>query len=204
MLYLSPAFTAVFQVALACLTLPNPSTLLTTLELLRDVLGHDSLDSAPSSFSSGASTPSLHVPSGPAGYVAMCPAIRTAVQAHGFQLCQLLLTGLLVEFPEDAVSTVVTLFALLSTRFPDAVKVWVPPIAEGLPSKAASPNDRAAFVAKFNRSVPDARHGPDDELMVLRLQRHGRGEAQLCQGRAHVAHPRLEAGPAEERRPARL
>ncbi|GAA6005186.1 hypothetical protein JCM10207_002891 [Rhodosporidiobolus poonsookiae] len=143
-IFLSGAFPAAFQSTLTALTLPSVRTVLTALDTLRAVVGHDSLHYDPSDphFS-----PAQH-----AAFPAYIAAIRAVVESTALQLVQLLL-DVLVGGGEDEPYNVLTILRLLSIQFPTALAQTVPPAVELLPLKAAGPAEKAEFLTRFGGAI---------------------------------------------------
>jgi transportin-3 len=143
-MFLSPAFPAAFQSSLTALTLPSVRIVLTALDTIRAVIGHDSLHYDPSDphFS-----PAQH-----AVFPSYVAAIRAVVEASSVQLIQLLL-DVLVGGGEDEPHNVLTILRLLSIQFPTVLAQTVPSGIELLGSKAVGPTEKAEFLNKFNAYI---------------------------------------------------
>ncbi|BGP13168.1 hypothetical protein JCM10213_000252 [Rhodosporidiobolus nylandii] len=175
-IFLSTAFPAAFQSTLTALTLPAPRIVLTALDTIRGVVGHDSLHYEPSD-------PHLspHQHAVFPGYVA---AIRAVVEAASVQLVQLLL-DVLVGGGEDEPYSVLTILRLLSIQFPTVLAQTVPPAVELLPAKAAGPAERAEFLSKFNAAIvsQNPNQVKDAFTWLLRTSRKSRDRARDVQDR---------------------
>lgn len=134
LLLLSPSLSAVFQTLLSSTTLLAPQIVLSTLDALRGIVGHESLQS-PSPF--------------PAAFGS---AIRTVVDGASGALIPALL-GLLVDGFEDAATNILTILRLLAVQFPMQLTREVPLAVEQLPGKTVSGAERAEFLTKFTGCV---------------------------------------------------
>jgi transportin-3 len=142
---LSNAFPAAFQSVLTALTLLTPQIVLTALDALRDVIGHEAL----SWDSSNPPQLSPYEQRKYQNYPQFQAAIRAVVEASAVQLVQLLL-DVLVGGGEDEPYTVITILRMLSIHFPTVLAANVPVSLEQLPTKAAAATEKAEFLAKFN------------------------------------------------------
>lgn len=142
-LFLSPTFPGAVQSTLSTLTLLTPQTVLAALDVIRAIIGHDSLQYDPSD-------PSM------AGYVAVYPmyaqSIRTVVDAVSLQLVGILLDSLVAAL-EDTTSNVLTVFRMLSVQFPNQLAAGIPSAVEALSSKVVSSEEKNEFLIKFQSYV---------------------------------------------------
>lgn len=146
---LSTAFPSAFQSVLTALTLLTPQIVLTALDALRDVIGHEALSWDPSN---AAQLPPFQQQKFQ-NYPQFSMAIRAVVEASAVQLVQLLL-DVLVGGGEDEPYTVITILRMLSLQFPSVLAANVPVAVEQLPTKAAGPSEKVEFLEKFNAYVP--------------------------------------------------
>lgn len=128
LIFLSPAFPSAFQSVLTTLTLPSARIVMSALEVIRAIVGHDALEAASSPFA---------------------PPIRAVVESTAQQSIPLLL-DVLVGGGEDEPYNVLTILRLLSLQFPTLLAATVPPAIELLPVRAASQQEKADFLNRFN------------------------------------------------------
>ncbi|GAA5857671.1 hypothetical protein JCM8547_004324 [Rhodosporidiobolus lusitaniae] len=147
-MFLSPAFPAAFQSSLTALTLPSPRIVLSALDTIRAVVGHDALHYSPSDPESEA----YFSPSQRAVFPAYVAAIRAVVEASAVQLVQLLL-DVLVGGGEDEPHNVLTILRLLSIQFPTVLAQTVPSAVEVLGLKTVGPAEKQEFLGKFNNAI---------------------------------------------------
>ncbi|CAO1616063.1 unnamed protein product [Sympodiomycopsis kandeliae] len=161
-LVLSPIFPHAFTTAVTALTLVQPEVIGRALEFLRNIIGHDALAATlggPSAAalgvdSNGHSQGSNASLSSPQEQTALGNAIQSTISSQGLPLVSLLLEGLVTTFPSDQIHTVVILFRILSTGFPQAItQEWITPAVEALPASAVSNVEKGKFVEKFVASV---------------------------------------------------
>lgn len=119
----SPAFPTAFRIAVASLALIHSDIIFASLDLLRGIIGHDSLD------------PSLKNP--PPKFPGYAASIRQVVNAEGTQLTARLLSGLVNDFPEETVAMVVTIFRMLAVLWPEQLLSWFPAAVNSTPMPAS-------------------------------------------------------------------
>lgn len=139
-IFLSPAFPSAFQSVLTALTLPSVRVVITALDAIRAVVGHDALEPNHAS-------PDVQ---------AFAPPIRAVVESTAQQSIPLLL-DVLVGGGEDEPYNVLTILRLLSVQFPTVLASTVPPAVELLPARAASPAEKADFLQRFTSWVASVR-----------------------------------------------
>lgn len=144
LLFLSPVFPAALQSTLSTLTLMSPQIVLTALDVIRSVIGHESLQHDPATDRDS----SPFVPQ----YPLYAAAIRAAMDTVSFQLVGILL-DVLVGGYEDTSSNVLTVFRLLSMQFPAQLAAAIPAALESMPIKVASQAEKEEFLLKFNTYV---------------------------------------------------
>jgi transportin-3 len=66
--------------------------------------------------------------------------------ANGFQLMGSLLDGLLGNFPEESLSTVISLFRHVADQWPAEFAGWLPPLMQGLPGNLCTEQMKTKFV----------------------------------------------------------
>ncbi|GAA5966217.1 hypothetical protein JCM21900_003336 [Sporobolomyces salmonicolor] len=175
-IFLSPAFPAAFQSTLAALTLLSPQVVLTALDAVRAIVGHDSLHYDPSD---PHLSPAMHT-----AYPNYVAAIRAVVEATSVQLLQLLL-DVLVGGGEDEPYNVLTILRLLSIQFPMVLAANVSAAVELLPAKVAGPAEKAEFVNRFNSAITaqNPNQVKDAFTWLLRTSRKSRERARVLEDR---------------------
>jgi len=118
-IFVSPAFALSFRCAMAGLTVVHSDIIFASLDLFRSILTHDCLDQGASSRNSK--------------FTLYASAIRNAMDKEGLQIAGCLLNGLVGDFPEDAASTVVSIFRSLVFNWSNQILIWLPPVLEQLP-----------------------------------------------------------------------
>jgi transportin-3 len=161
----SSCFHQSFPLVLTCLEFVDPEPVFTSLNYVRQILGHSSLElQAAASSSSGAGgkpgsttnkpgSNQMAVPVAPAGYDVFAQSINQVVSQNGYLLSEVLLRRTLTDFPEDSLSTVIILFRLLADFFPTQLATWVPSVVERLSPKVATIPDREKFLVAFKQLV---------------------------------------------------
>ena len=137
-LFPSQAFPVAFRTAMAGLTLIQSDIVFVCLDLIRDILTHDSLD-----------PPAVPPPKFPI-YAA---AIKSVVDKEGLDLTGLLLTGLVGDFPSDSASSVITIFRVLAKLWPSQLLAWLPTVLQQLPSNTTPDQVKQAFLAEVTQYV---------------------------------------------------
>lgn len=121
---------------MASLTLVHSDIIFGTLDLFRVIFTHDCLQ------------PGVQQPPKFPIYAA---AIRGVVEKEGFAFVGYLLAGLVGDFPEDSISSVVSVFRVISAIWTAELLSWLPPVLEQLPT-ATSPNQaKSQFMADVTR-----------------------------------------------------
>lgn len=162
----SHCFDQSFPIVLTCLEFLDPEPIFTSLNYVRQILGHSSLELLSQSSTSGTTASTLvtsttdnpvNAPSAPAGYILLAQSIQKIIDQYGYLLCDVLLRRVLTDFPEDCLSTVLIVFRLLSLYFPVGLSNWIPGIVERLPAKVASINDRQTFLVALKQALEQNR-----------------------------------------------
>lgn len=164
LIFLSPAFPSAFQSVLTALTLPSVRVVITALDAIRAVVGHDALEDPSSPFAA---------------------PIRAVVESTAQQSIPLLL-DVLVGGGEDEPYNVLTILRLLSMQFPTLLAQTVPPAIELLPVRAASQQEKAEFLSRFSGAItaPNPNQVKDAFTWLLRTSRKSRDRARdLGEGR---------------------
>ncbi|MBW0475818.1 hypothetical protein O181_015533 [Austropuccinia psidii MF-1] len=173
MIISSPCFAPSFPVVLTSLEFFAPGPLSATLNYIREILGHSSLENT--------SMNGVDTPVAPAGFTLLAQAIQSLIIQHGYPLCEILLRRLLTDFPEDTVSSVIALFRLLSDRFPNEISAWLPVVAENLPERAISFNEKQKFLSALREALSQRRSDLVKEaiLSIVKVSRRERARRQF-------------------------
>ncbi|OAV86584.1 hypothetical protein PTTG_29823 [Puccinia triticina 1-1 BBBD Race 1] len=154
-----------FPLVLTCLEVFDPEPIFTSLNYIREILGHSSLElQAAASSSSGAGgkpgsatsnaapgSNQMSIPVAPAGYDLFAQSINQLVPQNDYLLSDILLKRTLTDFPEDCLSTVIILFRLWADFYPTQLASWVPSVIERLPPKVATIPDKEKFLLAFKQ-----------------------------------------------------
>lgn len=124
----SSLFPMVVRIAVVSLTVVHSDIIFASLDLMRSILTHDSLD--PSVVNSSTRNP-------PPKYLAYAASIRQVVNTEGPQFTSNLLAGLVNDFPEESISTVITIFRMLAVLWPQQLASWLPQVLDQLPVAAS-------------------------------------------------------------------
>ncbi|KAI9445107.1 ARM repeat-containing protein [Lactarius indigo] len=136
----SSAFPASFHIALAALTLIHTDTIFASLDLIRMILTHDCLNSAP-------------LEPLPPKFPLYANAIHQAIDKEGFEFTSLLLTGLVGDFPEETASTIVTLMRVLASLWPIQLQQWIPVILQRLPVSSVPEEAKVRFMKDLGDAI---------------------------------------------------
>ncbi|KAK0538574.1 Nuclear import receptor [Tilletia horrida] len=165
-LYLSPVFPDAFRIALAALTLNRPEIVDTALTFIREIVGHDALSMVPNNSAPG--TPLTPVYPGaasgllvgavasetsPQELIAFANNIRSVIQSQGFELCSLILNGLVSHFSSDCLPLVVSVIRVLSSLFPAEMSAWIPAATEAITSRSISTVERQNFAQAYTSAL---------------------------------------------------
>ena len=131
-------FPLAFRATMAALTLLQTDLVLAALDLFRMILSHDSLD------------PPTPVPPKFPGYAV---AIKAVVQKEGPEFVGLLLSGLVGDFPEDAASSVVTIFRSVGLLFPAQLLTWLPGVMQQLPASGTPTQAKQQFLDDTTNAI---------------------------------------------------
>ncbi|KAH7910876.1 armadillo-type protein [Hygrophoropsis aurantiaca] len=134
----SPAFPLAFRATMAALTLIHSDLVFASLDLFRSIFTHDSLS-----------------PSAPASpkFPIYAAAITGVVEKEGYEFVGYLLNGIVADFPEDATSTVVTIFRSISLLWSSQLVSWLPPILQNLPSASAPTQAKQQFLVEVTNAI---------------------------------------------------
>lgn len=132
----SPAFPIAFRAAIAGLTLVHADVVFAALDVLRTVVAHDCLDPAP-------------VP--PPEFRIYAAAIKPVIEKEGLELTGYLLSGLTGDFPEDSVSSVITIFRVLAALWSSQLLSWLPVVLQQLPPTSIPDAAKTAFIAEVTQ-----------------------------------------------------
>lgn len=128
----SPAFPVAFRAAMAGLTLVQSDIVFAALDVLRTIIAHDCLDPAP-------------MP--PPKFPIYAAVIKPVVEKEGLELTGCLLSGLTGDFPEDAVSPVITIFRVLAALWSAQLLSWLPVVLRQLPPTSVPEQAKTAFLS---------------------------------------------------------
>ncbi|KAJ6509444.1 armadillo-type protein [Mycena vitilis] len=159
-LFTSSAFPLAFQTSMAAMALIHTDIIFASLDLFFLILTHDCLNPDPSV----ATPPKFSI------YRA---AIQTVMEKNGFQFLSYLLNGLVGDFPEDSISTVVSIFRAMSFIWGSQLLSWLPPVLQQLPIAAAPQQAQAQFLSDVSRAVNDKEHDKV-KYAILSLNRASR------------------------------
>lgn len=117
------AFLMAFKIATEALTLIHSDLIFCALDLIRAIMTHDALDPADSA--------------PPPKFPIYANTIRQTVSSEGLQLTGQILAGIVGDFPEESVSTVVTIFRMLAVLWPKELLAWLPQVLGQLVTPAS-------------------------------------------------------------------
>lgn len=130
-------FPAVFGASLAGLTVIHDDTVFATLDLFRMIATHDCLGDE------------VVQPE----YTKWATLIRGVVRNQGYQLTGYLLSGMLGDFPEDAIQNVVSIFRVITTMFPEEMLQWLSGVLGELPATTAPNQAKSQFLMDLTEYV---------------------------------------------------
>ncbi|KAJ6575016.1 armadillo-type protein [Mycena capillaripes] len=156
----SSAFPLAFQTSMAAMTLVHTDIIFASLDLFLLILTHDCLN------------PDHSVPT-PPKFPIYTSAIQAVVEKDGFQFLSYLLNGLVGDFPEDSISTVVSIFRAISLIWGSQLLSWLPSILQQLPTSAAPQHAQAQFLSDVSRAVNDKEYDKV-KYAILSLNRASR------------------------------
>jgi transportin-3 len=133
----SPAFVTAFRSAMAGLTVIHTEVVFASLTLFRNILTHDSL--------------SAHPATAPPKWPVYASAIHTAFSNEGYDLIGYLLSGLVGDFPEDATSSVVSIFRAMSVVWGQELLSSLPVILQQLPTATVPNQAKADFTQDITK-----------------------------------------------------
>lgn len=118
----SPAFSVIFFPLLGALTVVQTDVIWASLEVIRTILTHNCLEPQPNP---------------PPKFPVFATAISQAIEKNGFDLVSLLLSGIVNQFPEESISTVVTSIRVIAALWPAQLLQWLPRALQDLTSAPA-------------------------------------------------------------------
>jgi len=139
-LFLSPSYPTVFRATLSALTLYHAEVVMPTLEFIYSVYQHDCLSAKARAAQ-------------PPNFPLYASAIKTATASEGFSLLNLLLVGLLSQFPEDATPLVISIIRSLTQLSPQQMLAWMPAALETVSTQSLPAEARATFANEFSSAV---------------------------------------------------
>ncbi|KAI6047713.1 armadillo-type protein [Pisolithus marmoratus] len=92
---------------------------------------------------------------------------------EGFDLIGYLLSGLVGDFPEDSVSSVISILRSISILLPSQILVWLPVVLQQLPATSAPNEARQRFLIDVSNAV-DTRQFDKVKYAVLSFNRASR------------------------------
>jgi transportin-3 len=131
-LFVSSSFPLAFSCVMAGLTVVHGDIVFASLDFFRSVLSHDCMDPPTAST--------------PPNFPVYAATIRSAMEKEGSQFLACILNGFTGNFPEDAASTVVTIFRLLVHLFPTQLLSSLPVLLDQLPSSSVPTSAKAQFL----------------------------------------------------------
>jgi len=153
----SSCFHQSFPIVLTCLEFFDPEPVYTSLDYIRQILGHSSLEMQNGTTTGPDGKPGSSGKSSSADCALFAQSISQLVTQNGYLLCEVLLRRTLTDFPEDALSTVIILFRLLSDFFPLQLASWVPTIMDHLPPKVVTLPDKEKFLLALKQALQETR-----------------------------------------------
>jgi len=154
----SSAFPNALRIAMAALSLIQADVVFTSLDLLRAILDHESLDP---------------VPKPPPKFPIYAATIRQVVSKEGFELLGCILNGMAGDFPEDSTSVVVTILRAISVHWSTELLVWLPPVLQQLSTAAMPAEAKTQFFSEVNSAVNSGQYDKV-KYAVLALNRVSR------------------------------
>lgn len=131
-LFVSSSFPLAFSCVMTGLTVVHSDIIFASLDFFRSILSHDCMDPPTTST--------------PPNFLVYATTIRSAIEKEGLQFVACTLSGFTGNFPEDAASTVVTIFRHLVYLFPVQLLTWLPAVLEQLPTSSVPTNAKAQFL----------------------------------------------------------
>jgi transportin-3 len=137
--YQPAPFAMAFRALMAALTLVQTDIIFHALDLARNILTHDCLEP----------TSSSQPP--PPKFPEYAAVTRAVIEKEGFEFVGYLLAGLVGDFPEDATTSVVSIFRALSCTWSSQLLSWLPPILQQLPTSSAPNQTKNDFLSGVTR-----------------------------------------------------
>ncbi|KAF7347911.1 hypothetical protein MVEN_01549000 [Mycena venus] len=156
----SSAFPLAFRTAMAAMTMVHTDIIFASLDLFHLILTHECLNPNPS-----APTPPK--------FPIYTSAIQVVVEKDGFQFLSYLLNGLVGDFPEDSISTVVSIFRAIAVLWGSQLLSWLPSVLQQLPISAAPQQAQAQFLSDVSKAVNDKEYDKV-KYAILSLNRASR------------------------------
>jgi transportin-3 len=133
--YQSTALLLGFKASMEAMTLVVADVIFAALDLFRNIFSHECLFPD----ARRASPPKFPV------YAA---AVNAVFEKEGLQFLTYLLQGLVGEFPEESISTVVTIFRNIASLWGNQLLVWLPPVLEQLPTATVPDQVKSQFLTE--------------------------------------------------------
>ncbi|KAL1709000.1 armadillo-type protein [Schizophyllum commune] len=136
----SNAFPLAFQICMASLTVVHTEVLVAALEVVRDILSHDCLSTQPTA-----------VPT--SDFPVYATAIQDVLEKNGQAFVACVLSGMIGDFPEDCLSSIIVIFRMLASVFPAQMSAWIQNVAPTLPVSAGLVPARQQFVTEITTAI---------------------------------------------------
>lgn len=134
-LFGSSVFPLAFRAAMTGLTVVHTDIIFAALDFFRVVVTHDCLE--PQAVS-------------PPKFPNYATAINDAVSANGLTLVACILNGLVGDFPEEAMPTIVSIFRMMAYVWPTQLLAWLPQALEQLPPQSGPIQAKTQFLSEVS------------------------------------------------------
>lgn len=141
----SSAFPVAFQICMTALTVVQTEVLITALEVVRDILSHDCLSSQP-----------RQIPT--SDFPVYAANIQAVIEKDGQAFVACVLNGMIGDFPEDCLSSIIVIFRMLATVFPAQMAAWIQSIAASMPTSASLIPAKEQFVADITNAISSGQY----------------------------------------------
>ena len=125
---------------MSILTFLHTDVLLSALEFFLDILSHDFLSTHPTA------VPTSYFP-------VYSAAIQDVLEKNGQAFVACVLSGMIGDFPEDCLSSIIVIFRMLASVFPAQMSAWIQNVAPTLPVSAGLVPARQQFVTEITTCV---------------------------------------------------
>ena len=134
-LFVSSGFPLAFRAAMTGLTVVHTDIIYAALDFFRVVLTHDCLEPQ------AVSSPKFSI---------YAKAIHDAVSANGLTLVACILNGLVGDFPEEAIPTIVSILRMFAYIWPTQLLAWLPQALEQLPPQSVPIQAKTQFLSEVS------------------------------------------------------